>query len=233
MKNIFIATILSLMLSNVVNAQYEENTVHIVGAMKNVMQKGELQGTIDLDTLSNKKHLYGLGPLENLTGELLIVDGKAYKSTVKDDTKINMEQTFSSKAPFFVYANVPNWTQHILPDSVHTIPQLEKFLHLQSKTKKPFVFKLIGKVESAKIHVVNLPQGTEVRTPKDAHIGQRDYFIANEAVVIIGFFSTEHQSIFTHHDSYTHMHLLTKDQAKMGHLDEILINAETKLFLPK
>ena len=39
------------------------------------MWKGELSGTINLDTISNKKGLYGLGPESYLTGELLINNG--------------------------------------------------------------------------------------------------------------------------------------------------------------
>ena len=33
------------------------NSVKIVGAMRNVMHKGELFGTISLDTISNTSHL--------------------------------------------------------------------------------------------------------------------------------------------------------------------------------
>lgn len=36
--------------------------IQLAGAMKNVMWKGELQGVIDLDTISNRDGLYGLGP---------------------------------------------------------------------------------------------------------------------------------------------------------------------------
>ena len=36
--------------------------VKVVGAIKNVMWKGELEGSILLDALTNKKGLYGLGP---------------------------------------------------------------------------------------------------------------------------------------------------------------------------
>lgn len=45
-----------------------DRTVQVVGAMRNVMWKGELQGTIALDTIENKEHLYGLGPVEFLAG---------------------------------------------------------------------------------------------------------------------------------------------------------------------
>lgn len=55
----------------------------------------------------------------------------------------------------------------------------------------------------------------------------------NEQSEIIGFFSTEHKAILTHHDTYLHMHLITKDRQKMGHLDEVLFKkGMMKLYLP-
>ena len=68
-------------------------------------------------------------------------------------------------------------------------------------------------------------------SPDEAHQGQTIYKIINEDAEIIGFFSTEHQGVFTHHDSFLHMHLITKDESKMGHLDELAIG-EMKLYLP-
>jgi acetolactate decarboxylase len=59
-----------------------------------------------------------------------------------------------------------------------------------------------------------------------------NYSLGSEEVEIIGFFSTEHQAVFTHHDTYVHLHLMTKDESKMGHLDEVVFD-EMKLYLPK
>ena len=58
------------------NAQRTTNTVKVVGQMKDVMWKGQLYGNINLDTIANKTNLYGLGPVEYLAGEILIIDGK-------------------------------------------------------------------------------------------------------------------------------------------------------------
>jgi len=49
-----------------------QSIIQVVGAMKNVMWKGELGGTISLDTIKDKNGLYGLGPVEYLTGENLM-----------------------------------------------------------------------------------------------------------------------------------------------------------------
>jgi acetolactate decarboxylase len=202
--------------------------------MKNVMWKGQLYGNINLDTISNRKNLYGLGPVEYLAGEILIIDGTSYKSTVVSDTTMKVEETYDIKAPFFGYANIAKWTEQTLPDNIQTIQQLEHYLNgVTRSSPRPFMFKLSGTVEQAKIHIVNLPKGSKVSSPDEAHKGQKKYEIKNEQAEIIGFFSTEHKSIFTHHDTYLHMHLITTDRKKMGHLDEILFKKGTmRLHLP-
>jgi alpha-acetolactate decarboxylase len=196
--------------------------VHVIGAMKDVMRKGELHGTIDLDTVSNKQHLYGLGPVEYLSGEILVLDGKAYKSSVLTDTTMNVEGTFKVKAPFFVYANVNMWNECRLPDSIESLLHLETYLdQLTNAAKRPFPFILTGIVETASIHVVNLPAGATVSSPQEAHEGQMTFQLTNERVDIVGFFSTEHKGIFTHHDTFMHVHLMTANRSKMGHLDNV------------
>ncbi|SIT80827.1 acetolactate decarboxylase [Pontibacter indicus] len=217
------------------NTDIASGEVHVVGAMRNVMWKGELGGTIDLDTLSAKKHLIGLGPVEYLAGEMMIVDGKSYKSVVTSDSTMRVEETFAAKAPFFVYAQVPEWQERAVPDSVQNLQQLELYLDAETKnSKRPFPFKLSGEVETATIHIVNLPAGSTVSNPDEAHQGQVNYELEQEEVEVAGFFSTEHKAVFTHHDTFMHLHLLTKDRSKMGHLDEVVFKpGSLTLYLPK
>nr|WP_296315151.1 acetolactate decarboxylase [Winogradskyella sp. UBA3174] len=110
--------------------------------------------------------------------------------------------------------------------------EVENYINDKTTTaKRPFVFKLIGNATKATIHVQNLPIGTKISSPEEAHQGQANYNLTNEDVEIIGFFSTEHKSVFTHQNSFLHMHLITKDTSKMGHLDTIELN-NMKLYLP-
>lgn len=207
--------------------------IKIVGAMKNVMWKGELGSSIDLDTISDKNGLYGIGPVSYLTGELLLNNGKSFVSKVTSDSTMTVEKTFDVSAPFFVYANVNEWNEFDLPPNVKTIQDLEKFIDEKTtEFKRPLAFKISGQVSSAIIHIQNLPEGTKVSSPDEAHQGQTNYNLENVDAEIIGFFSTEHKGIFTHHDSFLHLHLITKDESKMGHLDKLEIG-EMKLFLPK
>jgi acetolactate decarboxylase len=232
---IIIYSILLLSLSSCnTKTKQAKSDVKIVGEMRNVMWKGQLYGNINLDTIANKEHLYGLGPVEYLSGELMIFDGKSYKSTVLTPTSMKVEETFKVKAPFFGYVNIDKWKEQNLPESIQTIPQLEIYLNKITKTaKRPFMFKLNGIVETAKIHVQNLPKGSKVSSPEDAHKGQTNFDLENQKVDVLGFFSTEHKAIFTHHDTFLHMHLLTSDKLKMGHLSDAEFKKGTiKLYLP-
>lgn len=215
-------------------AAQKNSSVKVVGAMKNVMWKGQLYGTIDLDTIANKTNLYGLGPVEYLSGELMIVDGKSYQSKVVSDTVMKVEETFNVRAPFFVYANTSHWKEYKLPEDIITNQQLESYLiELNNGATKPFSFKLVGSIDSASIHVVNLPKSNVVSSPDDAHKGQVNYKLNQENVTIVGFFSTQHKAIFTHHDTFMHMHLITDDKSKMGHIDSIHFKkGSMKLLIP-
>ena len=81
--------------------------------------------------------------------------------------------------------------------------------------------------------MVNLPKGAAVSSPDDAHKGQVNYTLTNIPCDITGFFSTQHQSIFTHHDTYLHMHLITVDRQQMGHLDKATFDKGMILYLPE
>ncbi|MFM7217426.1 MAG: acetolactate decarboxylase [Bacteroidota bacterium] len=214
--------------------QQATEKVTVVGRMKDVMWKGQLYGNINLDTIIDKKQLYGLGPVEYLTGEIMIVDGRCFVSKVETDTSMRVEETFAVKAPFFGYTTIDQWKPQSLPDSVQSIRQLEDHIQrIVPPERRPVIFKLTGKVENAVVHVVNLPRGSKVSSPAEAHQGQVNYPVQDQEVEIVGFFSTEHKTIFTHHETFLHMHLMTDDRKKMGHLDEAQFKkGAMTLYLP-
>jgi len=234
-KSFYYALTMLALMSWELNAQNLPASVKVVGEMRNVMWKGQLSGTIQLDTIAHKTHLYGLGPVEYLSGEILILDGKSYVSRVLSDSTMKVEESYELKAPFFGYANISQWTEQPLPDSVVTLQDLEVYLDSITKSSpRPFFFKLKGIVEEGIIHIVNLPEGSVVRSPDDAHQGQVNYPIRKESADIVGFFSTQHKAILTHHDTYLHLHLITTDRLKMGHVDEVRFQkGSMMLYLPK
>lgn len=230
MYRIYTAAV-AILLAGSVQAQED---VKYSGAMSNVMKKGNLHATISIDSISGRLHLYGIGPVEYLKGELIIVDGHAYKATVRPNKLMEVTETYMAKAPFFVYTHVAEWKEYTLPETVTDIAKLEAHLNAITKdAKRPFAFRLVGTIPAATIHVTNLPGGTVVKKPADTQKGKTYYQLKDTDAEIVGFFSTKHQSIFTHHNSYTHMHLITADKTKMGHLDKLTIKpGSIKLYLP-
>lgn len=209
--------------------------INVSNAMSKVMWEGKLAGNIDLDTIQQKEHLYGIGPVEYLKGEILILDGQSYIANVVNDTSMLVQETFNTKAPFFVYATVPQWMEYMSPNNIKNIKQLESYLLgiYNDSGKEPFTFRIKAMIDKATIHLVNLPNGKVVQSPDDAHTGQTNYTLQNREVEIIGFFSTKHKGVFTHHDSFLHMHLITIDKTLMGHLDSITFSdGPVKLYLP-
>lgn len=220
---------------SVIKNKTVDRSVQIRGAMSKVMHEGDLTSTIDLDTISDKQFLCGLGPLENLTGEIIVMDGAAYKSTIDENGEMHVTSTLALKAPFFAYTHVQHWQEVILPEDILTLPQLESYMdQVTQKFTRPYFFRVISTVDSAQIHVLNLPKRTNIHSPEDAHQGQRDFTIKNKEVDLIGFFSTQHQGIITHHDSFMHIHLITHDREQMGHLDSIVFKPGfTRVLLPR
>ena len=213
-------------------ALVDSHDIKIIGEMRQVMREGKLEGTIRLDTLKQREHLYGLGPLAFLKGEVMVIDGVSYISTVADDSSMVVDRSFDVEAPFFGYGNVTSWSEIPLPDSVRTLAEIELFLDATTKDRKrPFFFRMVGAVANAMIHVVNLPDGSVVRSPDDAHVGQVDYPINDTESELLGFFSTEHKAVFTHHDTYLHIHLITADRTMMGHVDALVLGDGVRLYV--
>ncbi len=236
-KSVIIIAVLGLLFLSSCKQEKEVDAVpadvRIVGAMKDAMWNGELSSKIDLDTISTKENLYGLGPVAQMRGEIIILEGKSYVSKVVSETEMEVNETFDVGAPFFVYSNVTDWKEVKVPAAVSDLKSLEMFIAEEMKDyDQPFAFKVSGEINKAMIHVQNLPPGSIVSSPEEAHIGQQSYRIDNKIVDMVGFYSKNQKGVFTHHDSNMHLHLITRDRQTMGHLDKISFK-DVVLYLPR
>ena len=123
--------------------------IKIVGAMKNVMWKGELAGLIQMDSLS-KKGFYGMGPLEYLKGELIILDGVVYQSSVVNSDVMIVKKSSTARAPFFAFESINEWEEIDLPAGIKNLKEFELFLDKKfTRYSIPFFFKIeYGKIWS-------------------------------------------------------------------------------------
>lgn len=191
------------------------------GAMRNTLFNGQLAGLIQLDSIA-KPGTYGIGPLAYLRGEVLLFDGLVFVSEVEKELGMHVVQRTEVRAPFFVHQHVAEWTTVELPDSVVNLPSLDAFLTARyARAGEPFAFRISGVIASADVHIVDVPRGTEVNGPDDAHRHNKHYHTEGRAMDLIGFFSTKHKAVFTHHDTNIHVHAITAERDWMGHVEQV------------
>lgn len=218
--------VLSALMLTSLNTLAQNGTVIATGAMRNTMFNGQLAGLIRLDSIA-QPGTYGIGPVEFLRGELLLWDGHAYRSAAQGDTAMEVEQRPDSKAPFFVHQFVKEWTEIMLPDSITDLPMLDAFLTARfAALGKPFAFTLQGKISEVRAHIVDVTPGTVINGPDDAHRENKNYRLTDRTMDLLGFFSTRHKAVFTHHDTNIHVHAITADRDWMGHVEELRFQPE-------
>lgn len=189
------------------------------GAMRNTLFNGQLAGRIAMDSLA-VPGMFGIGPVEYLRGELLVLDGNVFVSSAAEEGGMTVVQRPAVRAPFFVHQRVEHWTSVDLPDSVEDLAKLDAFLTARyADTGTPFAFRMQGSFASVDTHIVDVPMGNAVHGPDDAHRHNKDYHTEGRSMDIIGFFSTKHKAVFTHHDTNIHVHAITKERDWMGHVE--------------
>ncbi len=199
--------------------------VEVRGALKEIMHQGDLSPRIQLAALKDQSHLYALGAVENLKGEILIFNGKPLVSSVRDG-KIRVARNFEGNACLLVYTRVPAWKRLSVPPEVTNLDGLETFVKEAATrhgldTLAPFPFLLEGKVRSASWHVIDWPEGdTEHSHEKHKRAGLHGV-LQDEEIAALGFYSESHQGVFTHHSSRTHLHLMLADEKLAGHVDAV------------
>ena len=210
------------------------------GALRNIMHKGDLSAKVDLKEFENREGLYGLGAVENLKGEILILDGEPFISSCEltDSIKVSsIKNTFDTKAALFVYSQVNNWIDIKIPFDVLTYQQLEEFIRTEAKhqgidLEKPFPFLVNGQFDSFDWHIIDWKEGDMEHSHEKYY-----YFVpsSNHRLTkgrILGFYSNKHHAIYTHHTTNMHLHIKTDDNNLVGHVDDLMLDNGTVLRLP-
>lgn len=202
-----------------------------------MMHEGDISAKVDLNDFRNTKHLYALGALENLKGEILILDSKPIISSVQND-QLSFSHSFDHRATLLVYASVKKWSLFNVPDQIKSYTELETFIEKTAiahgiNPEEPFSFLITGMAKSFDWHVINWPEGdTEHSHEKHIQSGLHGT-LSNQQVNILGYYSRHHHAVFTHHTTNMHMHVLTADNTLAGHVDDSIPGPGMTLSLPQ
>jgi acetolactate decarboxylase len=206
------------------------------GAMMNIMHEGDISAKADLKAFHSQDHIYALGALENLKGEILILDGKPCIATIREENLV-IDTSFNHRATLLVYTRISNWNSRPVPDSMDGREDFEVYVEAEASksgldTEQPFPFLITGKVKTLDWHIVNWPSDDTVHTHEKHMLSGLNGRIVGMEVTMLGFYSKHHQGIFTHHSTNTHMHVLTADKAICAHVDDFKPGDNMTLKLP-
>jgi acetolactate decarboxylase len=207
-----------------------------IGGQRDTIMNGKLGAMLDLRTLAGRRHLYGIGPIEQLRGEVTIADSRPALARVGADGAVKVTQSFETGVPFFVWAEVPRWHEKPIPADIRSFEDLERFVPKAAAAAgldadQPFPFLVTGREEIIEFHIVNRigdgPHSMEMHKKI-----QVTFELDKAEATIVGFHSTKHRGIFTPGDSNIHIHFQTPDNAKSGHIQKLRLGEGAILSLP-
>ena len=205
-----------------------------MGAQRHVLANN-LRGHVALEALSAAAHLYALGPLEGLRGEVSIFDSSPSIARIRDNA-ITTESTWKARACFLVWADVSAWSWQLLDPTPPDLDALENPLALLAReaghdAEEPLPFLVTGTAAELILHVLDKRDGL----PHDAERHEQAKLrrtLQGEPVELIGFRSPRHRGIFTPRESNLHVHVRTADGRISGHLEAIRLAPGARLGVP-
>ncbi|MBD2766935.1 acetolactate decarboxylase [Hymenobacter sp. BT664] len=209
--------------------------VHVYGTMRNFMRQNDLSAKVALDTL-RRQHLYGLGVAEGLQGELLIWNGRVATTRVTP-TGLVTDTLPQGRAALLVTSAVPRWKAQPVPATVRTASELEAFVERSARQRgiqnAPFAFRLAGAPAYVGWHVMQWPTAGGQHTHDNHHRYAYRGHYTQQPAELLGFFSRQHQAVFTHHTTWMHMHVRPTGRPFAAHVDSLgLSGASLMLYLP-
>lgn len=206
--------------------------IHDRGSIKELFND-RAAARMSLSELRGQVHVYGLGSLSGLRGEILVWDSQPFVSRIRSG-EIQVSSDWNETAAYFVWASVCKWQRTKVPPSVRTPEMLEMWL--SSMAGKPgaplpsqFPFLIKGHFGRILWHIVDVRQDSPFTA---AHVQEQIYHgrSFNTNAQIVGFYSQYHQGLFIPENQRTHMHVKIAGEV-VAHVDDFDPFGDTGLIL--
>jgi alpha-acetolactate decarboxylase len=214
-----------------------QGEVKVWGALRAIMHEGRTGPQVALADAIAGSHAYGVGALSGLQGETTIVDGVAWVARVRKDGGVQVTNAPAGEsATLLVVARVSEWRSVVIADDIgpdELDDRLEGIARANGiDVERPFPLLVEGELEGVEWHVLNGSKRS-VGAGHDDHMRDATKgIIRAQSGLLVGFFSKQHEGVFTHMGRRTHLHVLTANHAIMGHADRAGIRAGGVLKLP-
>ena len=180
-------------------------------------------------------HLYGLGPLEGVRGEVTIFDGVPSIARIHSGA-VTTEVSWKARACFLVWAEVPTWSGRALDPAPSRLDEVEPEIAALAQEMghdpgRPLPFLIAGTALAATLHVLDKRDGLPHNAERHEEAKVRRT-LERELVEVIGFYSPGHRGVFTPRESNLHVHVRTAGGRTSGHLERIRLAPGARLAVP-
>ena len=212
-----------------------------VGTMHEAIGNGEDRGRIRLDTLEARQHLYGVGALAGLDGEITLLDSRAVVTRVAEDGSLRPAGTTDAQATLFLGQVVPAWTGHRVEEAVppEAVDDAVATAAGEAATGDPFVFLVEGSFRDVRLHVIHgacpihaRRSGIELPADESPYEGEWDRLEGT----LVGVFAENAAGEITHPGTRIHAHLVFRDPETgvhvTGHIEQVGLAAGATIRIP-
>lgn len=138
------------------------------------MEKSQLDGIADLNQFK-QKGLYGVGPVDQLKGEVTIYNGVPYISKIDRGRKPIVKESWNEKAIFLVYGFSKNWQRIEIEKDLIGLKEIELYVKEKASKSgldinKPFPFRIEGQSSKMVYHIIYLTQDDWNNSGSHAHM---------------------------------------------------------------
>jgi acetolactate decarboxylase len=216
--------------------------VEVQGVLHDIMHDNKTVAVAALAPPSGS-HTYALGPLAGLAGEFAVVDDVVWVSKPgPEGTPRTTRGAAGEQACLVVSAQVPRWKRIALEADV-PFDRFDATIRRMAErhgvdVSQPFPFLVEGTVADLAWHVIDGTKAAvappdHLRPPHEAHRALSPNGVLGSATaVLVGFYSTGHRGVFTHHDSDTHVHAVVDEPPLAAHVDRVRLLAGATVAFP-
>jgi alpha-acetolactate decarboxylase len=218
----------------------QDLTVH--GNFRHMLHTGQTDGTVALDTLTVPSS-WGVGATAGLRGEVVIRNGAVLVSR-GDDPEARLTPTEAGEqAVILAFGTVEDWQSVAIPHDMAP-DRLTHFIEMQAQSlgldpQGGFPIRIEGSFPQLVWHVVTgeTPahggHGAGHGGHANSQSGMNLYDEAGATGEIIGVYTgAALEGIAAHPGERVHLHFVSADGTRSGHVDEIMIPAGATLMLP-
>ncbi|WP_169977680.1 hypothetical protein [Tautonia rosea] len=209
--------------------------VRHVGDRRTMLGQGDLSAHIHLSDLANVPHLYALGPVVGLKGEITIIDSEPTIAVLRNGQP-ETSSTFNLGACFLAFAQVPAWHR------IETTTQLDGFISIAAQVEAvatelgldldgPLPFLIEGNCDQLTYHIM-FKNGDRPHNEQEHRKAKHVFDASGQRVQVVGFFARRGGETFMGPGQVVHMHFRLPDGSQSGHVDEITFPDGAILSLP-